>query len=125
MTVTLSTDVRTEEAYEYVEFVRLGGDAVIYLDGERIGDNAHRFGRTPYETIRPYRFYLPIPPGEHTLTVESVQREGSEPPISGTVKLGRLIDDPWRVRLHFGRARVFVKTATPDAVEISARIVKQ
>ena len=121
-TLTLSREICTEERYDYVEFERLGGEAVVYLNGERIGDNAHRHGRTPYGNIRPYRFPVRMREGKNVLTVVTRQYSGSDAPISGYVKLGRLVDDPWQVRLHFGRARVFVQSETPNKVKIEAKL---
>ena len=121
-TVTLTTKVSGASRYEYIEFERLGGASRVYLNGTEIGNNL-RNNRTSYANVRPYRFYAEFKEGENVITVVSVQSEQSSPPVSGYVKLGRTpTDDPWQVRLHYGLARVFVKSAMPDAVKITARL---
>ena len=49
--------------------------------------------------------------------------EQNDPPlISGYVKVGRRTETPWQVRLHYGKARVFVRSETPKRVLLTARI---
>lgn len=122
-TYTLTAQFTGAEAFEYVEFERLGGKARVYLNGEEIGDNIHFHGRMACNTARPYRFMCRFREGVNTLSVVTEQNETSAAPISGYVKLGRtLTDTPWHVRLHYGKARVFVKSDTPDQVVITGTI---
>lgn len=108
-------------AYQYVEFERLGSVSEIFLNGKKIGDTAHKHGRMPCNAIRPYRFYADFAEGENLLTVVSERYEHDDPPISGSVRIGRTLErTPWQVRLHYGRARVFVKSRTPDVVRLTA-----
>jgi hypothetical protein len=37
------------------------------------------------------------------------------------VKIGRMVPPVWRVKLHYGKARVFVKSKTPELVVLRAR----
>ncbi len=124
-TLNFTTILRDVEKYEYVEFERLGGAAEIYLNGEKIGDNLRMSSRISSNNVRPYRFYCHFAQGENELKVVTVQNDSSGLPMSGYVKLGREItDEPWQVRLHYGKARVFVKSETPDGVKITARLEK-
>ena len=114
---TVLTDVN---GYEYIEFERLGGDTDVYINGEKVGEN-HRRWRSDWTNTRPYRFYYNFGEGEYEIKVVSKLTNSngySCDPISGCVKLGRLIDDPWTVRLHYGRARIFVKDASAKDVKI-------
>ena len=121
-TVTLTAQVRGVEKYEYIEFERLGGDARIFLNGVELGDNFTRSGRMSFSHVRPYRFYCCFRKGDNEIRIESVQHETSGRPVSGYAKIGRLKEQPQRVRLHYGLARVFVKSETPDAVFLQAKI---
>ena len=56
------------------------------------------------------------------LTVVSEHRDSDAPGMSGYVRLGKAEETPWQVRLHYGRARVFVKTASADDVVLRAEI---
>ena len=123
-TISLSTRISHVEDCEYIEFERLGGDARIFLNGEEIGNNIERSGRLSISHARPYRFPCRFREGENEITVLSIQKEFSDPPISGQVKIGRMIPvTSQKVRLHFGRARVFVRSQTPDQVRLTARIL--
>lgn len=104
------------EAYEYVEFERLGSRTEVYLNGEKIGDTFRIHGRQANNAVRPYRFYAFFAPGENELRVVAMQEESDPPAMSGYVKLGRHIEGNWKVRLHYGKARVFVKSAAPKDV---------
>ena len=44
------------------------------------------------------------------------------PLISGEVKIGKQVDAPWEVKLHYGKARVFVKSKAPKKVKISLNV---
>lgn len=116
----MTTVVSDVNGYEYIEIERLGGDTDVYINGEKVGDN-HRHWRSDWPNTRPFRFYYPFGDDEYEIKVVSklTNPNGySCDPISGCVKLGRLIDDPWTVRLHYGRARIFVKGASAKDVKI-------
>ena len=121
-TLTFTTRFENDGGYEYVEFERLGGAAKVYLNGEFIGDNLRGRGRVSCCNIRPYRFYCRLSEGENELTVVTEQQESSGLPISGYVKVGKQVQRPYKVRLHYGKARVFVKTETPDQLRITAKL---
>lgn len=106
------------EAYEYIEFERLGSRTEVFLNGEKIGDTFRIHGRQANNANRPYRFYACFAPGENTLRVVALHEESDPPAMSGTVKIGKQVQGPWRVRLHYGKARVFVKTPAPETVRL-------
>ena len=110
--------VRCEQAYEYVEFERLGSRTEVLLNGKKIGDTFRTHGRQANNAIRPYRFYVRFAEGENELTVIAQHEESDAPAMSGYVKIGRQIAPPYTVRLHYGRARVFVKTTAPKDVRL-------
>ena len=110
--------VHCEQAYEYVEFERLGSRTEVLLNGEKIGDTFRTHGRQANNAIRPYRFYARFAEGENELTVIAQHEESDAPAMSGYVKIGRQIAPPYTVRLHYGRARVFVKTTAPKDVRL-------
>ncbi len=119
----LKTVVSDVSGYEYVEFERFGGVTDVYINGEKVGENYSRW-RSDWPNTRPYRFYYPFGEGEYEIKVVSKLTNTSiysREPISGYVKLGRLVDDPWIVRLHYGRARIFVKGASAKDVKIVKR----
>ena len=109
--------------YQYLEFERLGGEAEIYLNGKLIGHNK-RNGYALCNEIRPYRFYCNFRAGENEIKVVSVLHQSSPPAMSGYVKVGKLVDEPWSVKLHYGKARLFVKTINPSTVKIQAKLTK-
>jgi hypothetical protein len=76
--------------------------------------------------MRPYRFYCNFKNGENELKVESVLKEADgNVPISGYVKVGKIVKPTnWSVKLHYGKARVFVKSSTPNSVKLSAKLKK-
>ena len=121
-TLTFTTRFINDKGYEYVEFERLGGAAKVYLNGKLIGDNLRGRGRVSCCNIRPYRFYDHLLEGENKLTVVTEQQESSGLPISGYVKVGKRIQRPYQVRLHYGKARAFVKSSTPDKVKLTATL---
>jgi len=106
--------VRCTEAYEYVEFERLGSKTEVFLNGEKIGDTLRTHGRQANNAIRPYRFYAHFAAGENELTVVALHEESDPPAMSGYVKIARRTETPWKVKLHYGKARVFVKAASPE-----------
>ena len=122
-TKELVATVTLTEAYEYIELERLGGEAEVYLDGALLGDNLRCYGRQCNNANRPYRFYGDFKKGAHEIKIVCRYEARDLPLISGYVKLGKRVNDPWRVRLHYGKARIFVRSATPEAVRIVPRIV--
>ena len=108
------------ESYEYIEFERIGGDAEIYLNGKLIGSTATACGKEELQ-YRPFRFYADFTEGSNRIEVRIRKYQNASAPFSGYVKLGRTVDEPWQVRLHYGLARVFVKNGK-DA-KIKARII--
>ncbi len=124
-TVELVTHVSGAEAYEYLEFERLGGAARVYLNGEEIGNTVEHNGRLSISSVRPYRFDCRFREGDNEIRVVSVQREFSDPPVSGYVKLGRLnAVRSQKVRLHYGMACVFIQSAQPEQVRVSAHLIQ-
>ena len=43
------------------------------------------------------------------------------PVVSGYVKLGKPVESGWQVKLHYGKARVFVKSTTPEQLKLTVR----
>ncbi|MBQ8345087.1 MAG: DUF4982 domain-containing protein, partial [Clostridia bacterium] len=122
-TLTFTTTFRDAEAYQYVEFERLYGNVTVYLNGKEIGNNLRTYGRMSSHKERPYRFYCSFAEGENQLTVVSEQENTVLDPIAGYVRLGRRVENtPWKVRLHYGLARVFVKSDVPQQVTITATL---
>ena len=110
------------EGYQYVEFERLGGVVQVYLNGEKIGDNERWYGRQCRNAIRPYRFYTNFQKGENQLKLVYTYEEIDLPLLCGYVKLGKQVDAPWQVKLHYGKARVFVKSKTPKQLKLKVNI---
>ena len=115
---TYTVRVRCTKAYEYVEFERLGSKTEVFLNGTKIGNTLRTHGRQANSAVRPYRFYARFAEGENELTLVALCEESDAPPISGTVKIGRRVEKPCTVRLHFGKARVFVRSDTPQAAAL-------
>ena len=109
--------------YEYVEFERLGSKTQVYLNGEKIGDTLRMHGRAANNAIRPYRFYAQFAEGENELKVVALQEESDPPAMSGEVKIGRAAKTPWTLRLHCGKARVFIKAQVPRDVTVRAKLL--
>ena len=124
-TTTLKTRISNVSGYEYIEFERLGGKTQVYLNGELIGDNITYAGRIPVSGVRPYRFHANFREGENEITVVSRTTEISDPPISGKVKIAKRVPAKWSVRLHFGKARVFVKPKGDSPVTLKAEISRK
>ena len=110
------------EDYEYIEFERFGGETEVYLNGEKIGDNLRIHGKQTRNTNRPYRFYCNFKKGENEIKVVSTRFESEQPAMSGYVKIGKANKPQWKIKLHYGKARLFVKSETPEKVKISAVI---
>lgn len=118
------TEFSDAESFEYIEFERLHGKATVYLNGQEIGNNL-RCGRVSSHYVRPYRFPCRPRKGENELKIVTEQDTTVHDPISGYVKLGKFVENtPWRVWLHYGLARVFVKSENPKAIRISAKLRK-
>lgn len=117
--------IKGAEKYEYIEFERLGGNVTVYLNGEKIGHNyASPMTIKSDKYNRPYRFYCSFKEGDNELKIVASRNETDFEAVSGYVKVGRYIDTPWRVKLHYGRARVFVKRNANEDVKIEAKIVE-
>jgi hypothetical protein len=122
-TTELVTTIRDVEEYEYVEFERLGGQAKVYLNGEFIGDNIRWHGRQSKNSNRPYRFYGEFQKGANELKIVFVHDTMNDLPlISGYVKIAKRVETPWKVRLHYGKARVFVKSQTPKQLNLVVKV---
>ena len=121
-TKELITTVSNVEGYEYVEFERLGGQAKVYLNGKLIGDNIGWYGRQTRTSIRPYRFYGDFQKDENQLKVVFAYDESDLPLMSGYVKIGKRVESPWRVKLHYGKARVFVKSKDPKQLKLTVNM---
>lgn len=119
-TYTFTTKIRDIKDFEYIEFERLSGTAVVYLNGAEIGTN-RLSSRAEANNNRPYRFYCDFEDGDNELKVVITTHEPRLTAISGYVKVGKRANMPWTVRLFNGRARVFVKSA--DAAAIKAKLI--
>ena len=117
---TFETVVSGVRDYEYIEFERLGGNAKIYVNGEFVGDNITYEGRVSVSYARPYRFPAKFRKGDNVITCVIETHEDSDPAMSGNVKIGKKTDPEWKVRLHFGKARVFVKPEAGKKAEVFA-----
>jgi len=95
--------------YQYVEFERLEGKCTVYLNGKPLGDNFSPHHRVTANRVRPFRFYCKTKRGENVLKVVCEHDPMLHTPISGRVKLARTVEEPWQVRLHYGKATVFCK----------------
>ena len=124
-TKEFTASVLGAEGFEYIEFERFGGKAEVFLNGEKIGDNfTYRMPRSSSDCFnRPHRFYCNFVDGYNEIKVVSVANEAVRPHFSGYVKVGKTVENQnWSVRLHYGKARVFVK-ANAD-VKINATLIK-
>ena len=59
---------------------------------------------------RPYRFYCKLNKGKNEIRVEATLKNHNRYPFSGYVKIEKILKPEASVRLHYGKARVFVKT---------------
>ncbi len=110
------------EGYEYIEFERLGGKAHVYLNDELIGTNTRWSGRAHSGSIRPYRFYTNFKKGENVIRIECEYCNDDIPVVSGYVKVGKIANEPWQVKLHYGKARVFVKSRSSKDLELKVKL---
>lgn len=110
----LRTTVDNVNGFKYIEFERLGGATEIFINGEKVGDNFST-GREDWISTRPYRFYYDFGEGSYDIKLVckiEVTSVAPNDPVSGYVKLGKIIDEPWDIKLHYGKARIFVKNAS-------------
>jgi hypothetical protein len=114
--------VNTAEDYEYIEFERFALDCDVYLNGKLIGSNRRSPRNPSVKYTRPYRFYAKFKRGENKIEVKTTLNGGVTHPFSGYVRLGRKVEEPMRVNLHYGLARVFLKTKNPS--NLKAKIIK-
>ena len=119
----LVTTIYDAEGYEYVEFERLGGHAKVYLNGKLMGDNIRWHGRQSKNSIRPYRFYGEFRKGANELKIVFIHDITNDLPlISGYVKIAKRVESPWIVRLHYGKARIFVKSKMPKQLNLVVKV---
>lgn len=115
------------QGFEYIEFERLGGKAEIFVNGEKVGDNfTYRMPRSSSDCFnRPHRFYCNFSEGCNEIKVISEVNETIRPHFSGYVKIGKTVEAKGQfVRLHFGKARVFVKANEGAEIKLKAEITK-
>ena len=105
---TYVTRFNADKEYEYIEFERIDSDAEIYLNGEKIGDNAPIY-RINGAHVRPYRFPVRTRVGENELVVKANLLGKRKIPFSGYIKVGRRLTPEYEVTLHGGKARVFFR----------------
>lgn len=120
--ITFTASLTDAKDYEYVEFERLGCPTVVYLNGEKLGDNLTTYGRQSRNNNRPYRFYCSFSEGANELKLVCECGDYDPPTISGYVKLGRELEFPGRVKLHYGSARVFVRSEQPQNVTLNVKL---
>ena len=122
-TVEYNAYVDNVKGYEYVEFERLGGETTVYVNGKKVGDNLAKSKYVDNSQSRPYRFYTKFRDGENVIKIESVQTNRSNPPVSGYIKVGKIVKNTsFDVRLYCGKARVFVRSQNPDKQNLIAKI---
>jgi hypothetical protein len=122
---TITCKIDGVDKFEYIEFERLGGEVRVYLNGKEIGNNLLSSAYANSSQSRPYRFYCKFRKGENEIKVVSNRNEKSPPIVSGCIKVGKMVKDrTWVVRLHYGKARVFVKSKTATLVKLDAKIKK-
>ena len=119
---TLTATVSGAETYEYVEIGRINGNCEVFLNGEKIGANPWMH-RNDNFSVRPFRFYCNFKKGKNELKIHVATNGDFLGCISGYVKLGKNVNEkPWRVPLHYGLARVFVRGG--NEAEVKAKIVE-
>ena len=93
------------------------------MNGELIGDNIRLHGEEAKNSNRPCRFYGDFRKGENELKLVFVHDTMNDLPlISGYVKIAKRVETPWKVRLHYGKARVFVKSQTPKQLNLVVKV---
>lgn len=110
------------QKYEYLEIECFAGRSKIYLNGEYVGSNLLAGQERKHHQYRPYRFDIQLRDGDNELKIVSTTYEGENAPFSGYVRLARRIPKRWRVHLHYGLARVFVKGR---GARIKATLIRQ
>ncbi len=110
------------EGYEYIEFERLGGRVQVYLNGCLLGNNHRWHGRHDRTYIRPYRFYGKFKKGQNQIKLVCEYGDSDLPIVSGYVKIGKQVHTPWQVKLHYGKARVFVKSDAPQDLKLKLEL---
>ncbi len=120
-----TANVTGADGFEYVEFERLGGEAEIFVNGEKVGDNfTYRMPRSSSDCLnRPHRFYCNFSEGCNEIKVVSSVNETANQHFSGYVKIGKTVEPKNQyVRLHYGKARVFVRPNEGAEVKLNAEI---
>ena len=120
-TRTFTAVLEGVDGYEYIEFERIGGKATVYLNGEVIGDNKRLYGEAK-TGLRPYRFYGNFVEGQNTVKVVFEASAPDTNVMSGYVKVGKTRHEQWQVQLHYGKARVFVKSETPEQIKLNVKL---
>ena len=121
---TFYTTITLPEEYDYIEFERVDSEAVIYVNGTKVGDNLRASRSCVYDRhTRPYRFYHKFNRGKNEIRIESTLRNHNRYPFSGYVKIEKKLNPDCTVRLHYGLARVFLKTKSKDS--LTAQIIKR
>ena len=123
-----SAKVIGAEGFEYIEFERLGGKAEIFVNGEKVGDNfTYRMPRSASDCFnRPHRFYCDFVNGQNEIKVVSTAATSVRPHFSGYVKIGKTVEPKNQyVRLHYGKARVFVRPNEGAEVKLNAEIFEK
>jgi hypothetical protein len=88
-----------------------------------MGDNIRRYGEQTRNSNRPYRFYGEFQKGANELKIVFVHDTMNDLPlISGYVKIAKRIETPWKIRLHYGKARVFVKSKQPKQFNLAVKV---
>lgn len=123
-TLTFTRKIDGVKGYQYIEFERLSGDATIYLNGKEIGNNKRKSYHYTRAESRPYRFYCSFKEGDNEIKIVSTVSQTSTHAISGYVKIGKLIEEPWSVKLHYGKARLFIKTENQEKLKIKVGLEK-
>ena len=127
-TKEFTSRVTGAENFEYIEFERLGGKAEIFLNGRKIGDNfTYRMPRSASDCFnRPHRFYCDFTNGQNEIKVVSTAATSVRPHFSGYVKIGKTVEPKNQyVRLHYGKARVFVRPNEGAEVKLNAEIFEK
>ena len=118
------TTVTLSEAYDYIEFERIDSEATVYVNGTKVGDNLRSSRSCVYDRhTRPYRFYCKLNKGKNEIRVEATLKNHNRYPFSGYVKIEKILKPEASVRLHYGKARVFVKTKSKNA--LTAKILER